>query len=151
MANRMTRARIVTFGQAMAMIPTMTARMPSRIIEVDVDLNMTGISFPLAQAHQVLRDVRSACCAHQTPRPRRLANTCRLWTHSRRLTADHPLDRCRGLSVRWRGVVAGDEHADAIRAGAGAAGSSTGARGGGSDAPALLMKAAKQLEPLDGA
>src|SRR5215831_4403273 len=48
------------------------------------------------------------------------------------------------------GVVAGDEHADAIRAGGGAAGSSTGARGGGSDAPALLMKAPKQLEPLDG-
>ena len=47
--------------------------------------------------------------------------------------------------------MAGDEHADAIRAGGGAAGSSTGARGGGSDAPALLMKAAKQLEPLDGA
>ena len=46
--------------------------------------------------------------------------------------------------------MAGDEHADAIRAGGGVAGSSTGARGGGSDAPALLMKAPKQLEPLDG-
>jgi hypothetical protein len=30
-------------GQAMAMIPTMTARMPSRINEVEVDLNMKGI------------------------------------------------------------------------------------------------------------
>src|SRR5271170_7693550 len=39
----MTSARIVTPGQAMATIPTMTARMPSRINEVDVDLNITGI------------------------------------------------------------------------------------------------------------
>jgi hypothetical protein len=29
----------------MAMTPTMTARMPSRIKEVDVDLNMKGIPF----------------------------------------------------------------------------------------------------------
>src|SRR5260370_40345238 len=43
MANRMTRARSVTPGRAIAMIPTMTARMPSRIKEVDVDLNMKGI------------------------------------------------------------------------------------------------------------
>src|SRR6266568_4740907 len=41
----MTSARIVTPGQAIAMIPTMTARMPSRIKEVDVDLNMKGIPF----------------------------------------------------------------------------------------------------------
>src|SRR6266702_2192816 len=41
----MTSARMVTLGQAMAMIPTMTARMPSRIKEVDVDLNMKGIPF----------------------------------------------------------------------------------------------------------
>src|SRR6266702_5728950 len=39
----MTSARIVTPGQAMAMIPTMMPRTPSRINEVDVDLNMTGI------------------------------------------------------------------------------------------------------------
>src|SRR5262252_9278816 len=108
----MTRARIVTFGQAMAMIPTMTARMPSRIIEVDVDLNMTGISFPLAQAHQVLWDVRSACCAHQTPRPRRLANTCRLWTHSRRLTGALArrtfLDACLAAAIAGRFAGAGD-------------------------------------------
>src|ERR1700683_3759573 len=42
----MTSARIVTPGQAIAMIPTMTARTPSRIKEVDVDLNMKGIPFP---------------------------------------------------------------------------------------------------------
>src|SRR5580698_3329952 len=41
----MTSARIVTPGQAMATIPTTTARMPSRINEVDDDLNMTGHSF----------------------------------------------------------------------------------------------------------
>src|SRR5882724_10014692 len=41
----MTSARIVTPGQAMAMTPTMTARRPSRIIVVDVDLNMKGIPF----------------------------------------------------------------------------------------------------------
>jgi hypothetical protein len=35
----------------MAMIPTMTARTPSKIIEVDVDLNTTGIPFRLSQAH----------------------------------------------------------------------------------------------------
>src|SRR5271169_1751856 len=39
----MTSARIVTPGQAMATIPTMTAKMPSRINEVDDDLNMTGV------------------------------------------------------------------------------------------------------------
>src|SRR5579864_9259998 len=39
----MTSARIVTPGQAMAVIPTMTARMPSRISAVEVDLNMSGI------------------------------------------------------------------------------------------------------------
>src|SRR5579862_911823 len=41
----MTSARIVTPGQAIAMTPTMTASMPSRINEVDVDLNMKGIPF----------------------------------------------------------------------------------------------------------
>src|SRR5690349_6876713 len=41
----MTRARIVTPGQAIAMTPTMTASMPSRIKEVDVDLNIKGIPF----------------------------------------------------------------------------------------------------------
>src|SRR6266480_8022441 len=35
----MTSARIVTLGQAMAMIPTMMARTPSRINEVDDDLS----------------------------------------------------------------------------------------------------------------
>jgi hypothetical protein len=44
-ANRMTSGRIVTPGQAMATILTMTPRTPSRINEVDVDLNMTGIPF----------------------------------------------------------------------------------------------------------
>src|ERR1700737_1834926 len=39
----MTSARIVTPGQAMAMIPTITARAPRRIKDVDVDLNMTGL------------------------------------------------------------------------------------------------------------
>jgi hypothetical protein len=48
----MTSARIVACGQAMAMIPTMTARMPSRINEVEVDLNMKGIPFRLGQSHQ---------------------------------------------------------------------------------------------------
>src|ERR1700757_1665611 len=41
----MTSARMVTPGQAIAMIPTMTASMPVRIKEVDVDLNMKGIPF----------------------------------------------------------------------------------------------------------
>jgi len=40
-ANRMTSARIVTFGQTMAMIPTMNARMPRTMSELDHDLNMT--------------------------------------------------------------------------------------------------------------
>ena len=43
--DRMTSARIVTPGQAMATILTMTPRTPSRINEVDVGLNMTGIPF----------------------------------------------------------------------------------------------------------
>src|SRR6266700_8302877 len=36
----MTSARIVTLGQARAMIPTMRARTPRRIKEFDTDLNM---------------------------------------------------------------------------------------------------------------
>src|SRR5208283_4943630 len=39
----MTSARIVTPGRAMAMIPTITARMPSTISWVDVDFHMTCI------------------------------------------------------------------------------------------------------------
>src|SRR4029077_1537145 len=39
-ANRMTSARIVTLGQARAMIPTMRASTPRRIKELDTDLNM---------------------------------------------------------------------------------------------------------------
>src|ERR1700734_1115662 len=39
----MTRARIVTPGQAMATIPATTAKMPSRIKAGDVDLNMVDI------------------------------------------------------------------------------------------------------------
>src|ERR1700733_5452843 len=38
----MTSARIVTPGQAMAMIPAMIARTPITISEVEVDLNMVG-------------------------------------------------------------------------------------------------------------
>jgi hypothetical protein len=38
-----TSARIVTPGQAVASMPTVTPRTPSRINEVDVDLNMTSI------------------------------------------------------------------------------------------------------------
>src|SRR5260370_14661105 len=41
----MTSAKIVTPGQASATAPVMIARTPSRISEVDVDLNMTGIPF----------------------------------------------------------------------------------------------------------
>src|SRR5689334_13569957 len=44
-ANKMTSARIVTPGQASAMIPTTMASTPSRISEVDADLNMTHIPF----------------------------------------------------------------------------------------------------------
>jgi hypothetical protein len=44
-----TSARTVTPGQAMAIIPATIARMPSRINEVDVDLNMKGIPLPLGQ------------------------------------------------------------------------------------------------------
>jgi hypothetical protein len=62
----MTSARIVTPGHAMAMIPTMTARMPSRINEVDVDLNMKGISFRLPQAHYVIWEVRGAFYVQET-------------------------------------------------------------------------------------
>src|SRR5712691_4081145 len=54
----MTSARIVTPGHAIAMIPTMMARTPSRINEVDVDLNMTcSFSFvlPLSLAGLTLR------------------------------------------------------------------------------------------------
>src|SRR6266498_5440058 len=50
----MTSAATVTPGQAMAMIPTMTPRTPSRINEVEVDLNMTGIPFSSAPRRAVL-------------------------------------------------------------------------------------------------
>src|SRR6266566_2090529 len=58
---RMTSARMVTPGQAIAMIPTMTARIPSRIKEVEVDLNMKGIPFACLKAHHVIWEVRGAC------------------------------------------------------------------------------------------
>src|SRR5260370_41728931 len=41
----MTSARIVTPGQASAMTPVIMASTPSRMSEVDVDLNMTGTPF----------------------------------------------------------------------------------------------------------
>ena len=40
-ANKMTSASTVTEGQASAMIPTITARMPRTIRDVLSDLNMT--------------------------------------------------------------------------------------------------------------
>src|SRR5438132_9079979 len=50
----MTSARIVTPGQAMAMIPTITARAPRRIMDVDVDLNITGIPFVGSSPHRAV-------------------------------------------------------------------------------------------------
>src|SRR6266699_2439846 len=85
----MTSARIVTFGHAMAMIPTMMARMPSRINEVDVDLNMKGDSFRSAQSHHAVLEV---CGAGQHQETRRLltpTNICGLWTHSCGLGVEH--------------------------------------------------------------
>src|SRR6476659_6072364 len=43
MANRMTSASTVAFGQARATIPTMTASTPRRISGVDRDLSMTDL------------------------------------------------------------------------------------------------------------
>src|ERR1700761_6345422 len=40
----------------MARIPTTTAKMPSRINEVDVDLSMTGIPFAVGRLRNGLRD-----------------------------------------------------------------------------------------------
>src|ERR1700722_3742001 len=56
----MTSARIVTPGQAMAMMPTMTARTPSRIIEADADLNMGGAPSSGLAGCQVWSSRRSA-------------------------------------------------------------------------------------------
>jgi hypothetical protein len=64
-------------------IPTMTARMPSRINEVDVDLNRKGIPFRVAQLHHVLRKARGAGQHQETRRPRMPANILRLWGYSR--------------------------------------------------------------------
>src|SRR5215467_13704863 len=63
------------------MIPTMTLRMPSRINEVDVCLNMKGISFRLAQPHRGILRTRGACRYQQTPALPLLANTRRLWRY----------------------------------------------------------------------
>ena len=56
--EKMTSAAIVTPGQTMAMTPTMTPRTPSRINEVDVDLNMTGIPFFSALARRAVFGAR---------------------------------------------------------------------------------------------
>src|SRR5260221_1121963 len=50
----MTRARIVTPGQARAMIPTIMARTPRRIRDVDIDLNMTDIPFVLSSGLKII-------------------------------------------------------------------------------------------------
>src|SRR5260370_10511995 len=84
-ANSRTSAKTVTPGQARAMMPTTTLRMPSRINEVDVDLDMKGIPFRLAQPHHGV-SCCPRCCQHQQtavlPIP---ANTCRLWIYRCRL------------------------------------------------------------------
>jgi hypothetical protein len=82
--EQMTSARIVTPGQAMAKIPTMTARMPSRINEVDDDLNMTGIP--------------SACLSRTTSSgsPRRVS-----------CSADTTAGDCRPTSAAYGGIAAG--------------------------------------------
>src|SRR5258708_39126942 len=61
----MTRARIVTPGQARAMIPTIMARTPRRIRDVDRDLNMTGIPFVWPSPHCVVFDA-NLCRAQWT-------------------------------------------------------------------------------------
>jgi len=58
----MTSARIVTPGQAIAMIPTMTARMPSRIKEVEVDLNMKAFLSLALSAPRHLGSPRRLLC-----------------------------------------------------------------------------------------
>src|SRR5260370_42428592 len=70
----MTSARIVIPGQAMAMIPTMVARAPRRIRDVDIDLNMTGTPFVGSSPH------RAVC----------YANLCRpQWMY------------CRPIAISW--------------------------------------------------
>jgi hypothetical protein len=76
--EEMTSARIVTSGQAMAKIPTMTARMPSRTNEVDDDLNMTGIPSACLSRTTFIRELRGACHVQQTRRPAIPANSYRL-------------------------------------------------------------------------
>src|ERR1700691_2998026 len=78
----MTSARIVTPGQAMARIPATTAKMPSRINEVDDDLNMTGSPF--------------ACLSRTT-----VESVVRV-TFSR-----HDARRFRPTSAAYRGIAAG--------------------------------------------
>src|ERR1700675_2331656 len=64
----MTSARIVTPGQAMAKIPTTTARLPRRISEGDVDSNMTVIPFAYLSRTTVKSVVRVMFSRHDGPR-----------------------------------------------------------------------------------
>src|SRR5712691_6807680 len=77
----MTSARIVTPGHATATIPTATARMPSRINEVEVDLNMRSVPFARSVAP---RHCGSPWCLLTSGDAKALmpANTRRLWTYS---------------------------------------------------------------------
>src|SRR5215469_17667466 len=80
----MTSARIVACGHAMAMIPTTTARMPSRIIEVEVDLIDLSIGGIPSASDRHTRSIRvlGAGRYQQTPRRPRPTNICRLWMYS---------------------------------------------------------------------
>src|SRR5580658_9482799 len=80
----MTSARIVTPGQAMAKTPKITARMPTRINEVDEDLNMTRIPF--------------ACLSRTTPPGKSVV---------RAIFSRHDGRRFRPTPAAYRGIAGG--------------------------------------------
>ena len=72
-ANRMTRTRTVTPGQASATIPAMIASAPTTIIEVEVDLNMKSVP----SLRYVTRHTPAKSMAAGMP------NKCEQYSHSR--------------------------------------------------------------------
>src|SRR5262245_13632724 len=72
----------------MAMIPTITARMPARINEVDVCLNMRGIPFGLAQRTATLPNAAVPVSASKRHRAVRRPTPV-AYSH---IAGDHPDD-----------------------------------------------------------
>src|SRR5262249_42212254 len=95
----------------MAMIPTITARMPARINEVDVCLNMRGIPFGLAQRTATLPNAAVPVSASKRHRAVRRPTPV-AYSH---IAGDHPDDGAGRGCGSWTRRARGHRHARAPR------------------------------------